>query len=905
MPREVRRIETLLPRRSGLYGGKARGLAALCRAGFPVPAAYAVPATSFAAFVQTALPVDDQLPALLSRDLDPVRLDAIRARLQAAPFPAELERAIRDAFAALVREGASGIAVRSSSTQEDQRQASAAGLHTTVLNVRDADAVLDAVRTCWASAFTPPVLTYLRRLRPDADRLRVNDGTWSTPSVGVVLQAMVPADIAGVLFTVNPLTGDAGEVVINAAFGLGSSVVDGTVSPDTLRIDKATRAPRDRVLGSKECRMVVDRDGGLRREAVSESERSHLALNEDQTAALVEMALRVEQVLHGPHDVEWAFTGETLYVLQARPVTTALQPGTRRWKQKRSDPLERSRIVWSNVNVGEALPGVATPLTWSILSGFSDLGFRRAFGSLGCTVPKEAELVGCFRGRIYLNMSEFMGILSQIPGLTPRTILALGGGGEVERLESDVERRSPLKFLARLPVTASRFARENYQMSARLETFEATFAAERRRLSVDPQVLSSTALDRMLTDVEHLLDESGAIMLTAYGNLLSSAVVLVGALRLFARDRADTLQRDLLTGLADLDSAVPGIRLWYIAEMARAEPAASDALLHGAVRRVEDLPDGPTRRALETFLHTHGHRGAGEAEVAVPRWREDPSLPLTTLRLHLQSTSTVTPLELERRQLAVREAAEAEVARRVPRPGRTALRHVLAMVQRFTRLRERLRGYVTEVLGMFRVVALDASRRIALSEPEAGDDAGFYLSLDELHGLLRHGGSVATRVRQRRTQTDRDRRLPDPPDTFVGYPPPAESAMPPSDDPDLLRGLAASGGRVRGLVRLIERPNDVSDVQPGEVLVSSCADVGWAPLFLTAAAVVTDLGGPLSHASIVLREYGVPAVVNVKYGTRILRTGDEVVVDGDRGEVRLVKRATAVAGEARPGCDPR
>lgn len=878
MPRQVRRIETLLPRRAAHYGGKARSLAALCRAGFPVPAAYAVPAGVFTDFVHEVLPSEHQIEALLVRPPSDEQLAAIRERIERAPLSAEVERSLRDATQALFRDGARGIAVRSSSTREDQESASAAGLHLSIMNVRDADGVLRAVRACWASAFHPSVLAYLRQVASAHDE---------PPAVGVVLQAMVPADAAGVLFTMNPLTGDAGEVVINAAYGLGGSVVDGRVSPDTLRIDKATRAPRDRVLGDKACRLVLDDAGGIREEEVDAAARERLALDDRRTGELVELALRVESALGGAHDVEWALHGQQLFLLQARPVTTQAQPSTRRWKQRRGPAADRARIVWSNVNVGEALPGVATPLTWSILSGFSELGFRRAFGSIGCTVPKEAELVGCFRGRIYLNMSEFMAILSQVPGLTPRTILALGGGGEVDRLESDVERRSPLKFLARLPMTASRFARENYQLGDRLAEFETAFEAERKRLaSVDPKVLSASALDRMLKDVEHLLDESGAIMLTAYGNLLSSAVVMVAALRLFARDDAERLQRDLLTGLMDLDSAAPGIRLFYIAEMARAEPEVERVLLEcdPSELRPSHLPEGPTKRALVTFFETHGHRGAREAEIAEPRWREDPTLPLMTLQLHLRAEQTRSPVELERRQRAVREAAEQELARRVPRAGRTALRHLLALVQRFTRLRERLRGYVTEVLGMFRVVAKDASRRIAMAEPEAGSDAAFFLTQDELHHWLRRGGSVATRVRQRRRQLERDRALPDPPDSFVGWPPPARE-LPAVPDGDCLRGLAASAGVIEGVVRRVDGPADVKDVQPGEILVAAAADVGWAPLFLTAAAVVTDLGGPLSHAAIVLREYGVPAVMNVKHGTRVLATGDRVRVDGDRGVV--------------------
>ncbi|MEM1415584.1 MAG: PEP/pyruvate-binding domain-containing protein, partial [Myxococcota bacterium] len=422
MARLLRRVETLVPRRARDYGGKARSLAALARAGFPVPSAFALPASASEAFYEAVLPEEDR-PSSLLRDtfVAPERLEAIAERVRNAPLPYELREGLAEAFRRLREEGAASVAVRSSSTREDQEEASAAGLHETVLDVRDEVALEDAVRRCWASTFAPRVLTYLRE---------VGEGADADAAVGIVVQAMVPAEVAGVLFTVNPLTGDAGEVVINASWGLGAPVVDGTVSPDTIRVDKATAVPRERVIGEKEQRLVVAPSGGTELVPVPEELRSRLSLDGELLAALTRLALRVEEHFDGPRDVEWAIAEGRVLLLQARPVTVAVQPGTRRWQKRRGDEVDRSRLVWSNVNVGEALPGVATPLTWSILSGFSELGFRRALGSLGCTVPRDAELVGSFRGRIYLNLSELLGLLSQVPGLRPKTLLALGGGGE-------------------------------------------------------------------------------------------------------------------------------------------------------------------------------------------------------------------------------------------------------------------------------------------------------------------------------------------------------------------------------------------------------------------------------------------------------------------------------------------
>ncbi len=804
----VRRIESIVPRKAHAFGGKAKNLAALARAGFPVPAAYALEARAADAFFAAALPPEDWPASLLDAPdsgLEDGRLAAIVERARQAPVPPAVAELLREAFDALTGEGAVALAVRSSSTHEDEQEQSSAGLHETVLGVSTIDELLDAARTCWLSLLTPQAIAYLRTLAPDRESV----------GVGVVVQALVPSDVAGAMFTVNPLSGDPGEMVINAGYGLGSTVMDGRISPDTYRVDKASGWVRDRVVGEKAIAARWHRGEGVREEEVPPEQREAPCLSDDLLEALVDLGRRVEDHFDDARDVEWAVAGGTLYLLQARPVTALSHP-PRRGGRRRRPGKDCSRIVWSNLNVGEALPGVATPLTWSILSDFSDRGFRRAFGAAGCKVPKDAELVGSFRGRIYLNMTEFMEIAAQVPGLRPKTLLALGGGGEVERLETQVERHGTTGFLMRLPLTVTRYLRENVGLTERVARFEKSFGEERGRLvALDFRVLSQSGLDRVLYRVERLLDDSGLVMLNVYGNLLATVVLLRGVLSLVAKDDASRLERELLTGLADVDSASPGLSLWHIAEMARAEPEAAALVRERdpSSLALTDLPDGPTRRALTRFLQAYGYRGAREAEIGEPRWSEDPSLLFATLRAHLvRERGAASPVDVERKQRALRDAASRDLERKVPAPARVAVRHLLSLVQRFMRLRERLRSNVVQVLGLFRAVALDASRRISVLEPGVPEGAAFYLSLDELHGFLRGDVKVlGPLVERRELQLGRDRGLPDPPDTFVGFPPPVAEP----EATDVLTGLAACSGRVRGLARVLRGPSDAAALRPG------------------------------------------------------------------------------------------
>jgi pyruvate,water dikinase len=433
----------------------------------------------------------------------------------------------------------------------------------------------------------------------------------------------------------------------------------------------------------------------------------------------------------------------------------------------------------------------------------------------------------------------------------------------------------------------SRYVRENFRLQARIDDFETYFSEERMRINgIDPRLLEPSGLNRMLGDIEHLLDETGSIMLTAYANLLTAVLALIGLLRTLARDQGSGFYRELLSGLHDVASARPGFALRQIAQLARQEPEVVECLRVAELSdlTVSGLPAGRTRDALGRFLEDYGYRGIREAEIAAPRWSEDPTLMFAALRAHLASTAD---LEQRHRDLQrARQEAEEKLKKSVPFPLRPSITKLLDVVRRFTRMREHLRGHVVEVLGMFRRVALEASRRIEAREPEAGPDAAFFLTLAELRRVLHDENErVAIRVQRRRLEYARNQALPEPPTTFVGFPPDDVGVASTSKR---LRGMAASRGVAEGRVRILRDPSQVADFEPGEVLVVAAADTGWAPLFLAASGVVTELGGPLSHAAIILREYAVPAVVNVTNATRLLRNGDLVRLDGDVGTVEVL-----------------
>lgn len=819
-------------------GGKANGLVALARAGMRTPPGFVVTTQAFEYAVEQVI-------------ADVTTLDELRAELATVELPAAL---IDELKAELADLGPGTWAVRSSAIDEDGDAQSFAGQHLSVLNVETFERVLVAIRDVWAATLEEHALRY---------RLQVSVDT--VPSgIAVVVQPMIEADCAGVTFTIDPTAPQSGEAVVSAARGLGTHVVGGEAC-DTY---------------------YIERPSGY----VHRSELHDNVLSKD---ALVEMAKaceRAERAFGCPLDLEWARVGGAFVFLQARPITTGAA-------------LEES--VWTNSNVGEALPGVATPLTWSIIRRFSRRGFERAFGTLGLDVPDDYGLVGSFAGRVYLNLTQFADITSHIPLLTPDTLFEMAGGGGVELVRDAYEHRDPTAFLLRLPKTIPRVIGTQLVMPLVAPLWNTVFEAWTESFfdkSLAP--LDRDALGEELDRLDKMFDYNGEFMLACASNFLMSFALAKEALRTFGRAEIVGREQDLLRGL-HVPSAEPGLALLELGRIARRsrrlrriieETPPSET--HAALLEVADQPDVAVfLEALDAFRTDFGHRAPREAELSTPRWREDSRFLFDVLRGFLAALDLPTQREIDRERMRAESDVKRVVSDVFVVPGlRFAFGLLLDFVRGNARRREMLRDRVVDSLDIYRRYFLEVGRRMRERGELAGIDDVFFLTVDEVRAWLADPTAARPyryRVVVRRALHEMFEREPDPPQIFVlrGSEAIAEddylerTAPAPDGDVREIRGLPASSGRVTGPARVMTDPKDASSLQPGEILVIPYADIGWTPMFLTASAVVMDLGGPLSHAAIVAREYGVPAVVNARGAVAKIATGDIVTVDGERGLV--------------------
>lgn len=892
--------------REKLVGGKALRLAELARAGFPVSEGWVLDTKIFDEVVESALPRGYDLGALIKgadSKTGAERAARAHARVYEVDLPEKVSRALAELWD---RYGASapwGFAVRSSATVEDSDNASFAGIATSVLGVKSLARLEASVREVWASLYSPRTLAYLARFG-------VRDA-----SMAVLIQRTVVAKAAGVFFTDAPtatITSMPGtkQRLVQAAFGLGAPVVDGVALCDTLTLDADGRVT-SAILAHKTTALVVGEDGPTV-VPVPEEDRDSPALSPRAVARLSRIVHDLELSGRTRLDIEFCVDrdSEDIVLLQVRPITGGAFP-------EGGDET----TVWSRANVGEALPGAATPLTWSIARRFSEEGFRTAFEALGCKVGKNTVLVSSVYGRFYLNLTAFMKIASQVPGLSPRALLSLSGGADADimrHLEEQIAHRHHRGFLMRMPFALPKLATRHIGLHREIDAFDADAdRLVRHHREMDLGLLPDDALAQTLKQAYRFMATAGDLMLTAASASLGAHLLLV---QLLARSRkrdaraadgsattseeghevAARLARALTGGIAEVESASPGLALGRLSAIARADAAARDILREGRANTLADLPNGPTRAAFLEFLERYGERTTHEAELAVPRWREDPRPIFDMVGAALKARD----FDPEAGPMRARSQADLALATFEASASRTYVGVVRVVVQRaqhFTQQRERMRAWVTRALGLIRSICLEVDARLLRIEPSLPPGSVFFCTFDELLRALGSGrAEVGHIVRLRRAEYMRDRLRPDPPPAFVGRPP---NVPPPPKGGKRLVGLAASGGVVEGRARILHaraigddadrKQQDLTSLEPGEILVARTTDVGLSPLFLVAAGIVTELGGPLSHAAIVAREYGVPAVVNVEGATLLLRTGDVIRVDGDRGTVEKIEKPDA------------
>ncbi len=882
-------------------GGKALNLAKLARAGLPVPPGFIVATAAYQAFVAAnwLQPfVNDQLSTVNGQWSIDDAASAIRAQFAAASIPAGLADQMLAAYhalpAALTIENSqltidnSPVAVRSSATAEDLPDLSFAGQQDTFLNVVGDQALLDAVVRCWSSLWTARAIAYRER----------NGIAHAGVALAVVVQAMVESESSGVLFTANPLTGKRSEAVIDATLGLGEALVSGQVEPDQYVVDARTGRIVAKRLGAKALAIHGAAGGGVA--TVEQDAASQQALPDEAILELARLGQQVEQDLSAgqPQDIEWAWAGGRLTLLQSRAITSLypLPAGMP------ADPLQ----VLFSLNHVQGMLDPFTPLGQdALISAYVTLAtlFGRHY-----TQQTQREVMAAGE-RLYINITPALRhaqgrkVLSAIFGaIEPGTGQAIASLLDDPRLAVDRSSLSPqaAASLARMASIVARRAaaamRNPTVQRAELQRYIDAFIAD-----VDARSRAARTLGERLALWQAIYDGfAGQISL----RLLPLAAAGIGSFIQLRRLTVRTLGSDQLAleaarGLPGNVTIEMDLVLWTVAQVIQADPesaarfANEDAASLAAAYETRALPL-PAQAALMAFMDRYGVRGLAEIDLGRPRWREEPVHVVQVVQSYLAiDDSAQAPDAVFRRGAAAAEIASEVLAAAMPNPVQARLARLLASRMRaLAGLRETPKFTIIRLMGIVRHMMLRSGEELAGAGVLARPDDIFFLRFEELAAGSDERGPMKEEwrrlVAERRRVYDRERMRRQVPRLLLSDGVTFYEGLGADGGDGALTGSPVSPGVVEGIVHVVFDPRD-AQLAPGEILVCPGTDPSWTPLFLAAGGLVMEVGGLMTHGSVVAREYGIPAVVGVHEATRRLHNGQRVRVDGTAGRVVVIE----------------
>ncbi len=673
-------------------------------------------------------------------------------------------------------------------------------------------------------------MVYQSRLSERVNVYSSVQGIQHTGKISIVIQLMVASEISGVLFTADPITGNHAKMTGNFVYGLGEQLVSGESDAQTFSFVR----PKGKYEGPKEFKKYA--------------------------AKLYRYAVRLESDLGWPQDIEWAVADGMLYLLQTRPITN-IQPGnldTYEW----NDTLDGD-FIWVNTNLSEAVPDVMSPLTWSMM---------RYLDNEQCIIPGFYSCSGNICGRIYTNISLMLSMI-KLFGINVKQgakMLRDAFGELPEQMDIPVY---PFTLFGLLKVMLPKIMEKNRKSKKAAQNIL--------------QFLKETPnwCGNILESIKNVktLEE----LLALWKNILHPYIIKAWLVMLEAGGKSNftiNLRKKLIKLTGNEDSCTLLYNMRLDSGLASLDPIMGiSKIIKGEMKRDE-------------YIILYGHRGPHEGELSIPNPGDDSDW-LDRLIADFKYSGTDVERLFEKKHAQYEEAWK-YFEEKYPHKVKW-LKNQAEKASVYSILREDTRSEWIRVYRMVRVFALKAGELTGI------DNDVFFLYQDEMIHILSGNKTALKKIPARKDIFNKYKTLPLLPSIIRGRFDPYQWAKDPNrrsdyfdntipfvqTDAKTLKGFAGAAGRVKGIVRVLSNTEEGSELQAGEILVTATTNIGWTPLFPRAAAVITDIGAPLSHAAIVARELGIPAVVGCVNATSILKSGDLVMVDGAQGIVQILNEA--------------
>lgn len=863
------------------YGGKGYNLKRLFEYGFNVPCTLILTTDAYDQFIETngLLPTIEKLYEMITIDninskkvID--HLGQLQNRMKNGNIPehiySELFNALKES--SLINKP---LAIRSSASLEDSDIASFAGIHHSYLNVNGIENVMVNIKKIYASLWTEKAVSY--RLKMNLNKEEIKQA--------VVIMELIAAKSSGVAFSCDPLSGRQDTILINANFGLGESLVSGNVEPDEYRLSTKNIVPKiaSISLGEKKTVTVLLQDNGIKHlnnQPDGQNKKVLEDLEIEQLGLLVQRIYDAVGEGEKHQDIEWVFNGNEFFIVQTRPVTKV---PIYTYEELKGQPQ-----IWSNANMKDAMPMVQTPLGWQYVKRLSVEILSAPLKLTDYKHLEGLEYAKLFQGRGYFNLSLLQWEFYDAIGITPKETNQSLGGHHPEIIIPPEYNGMKFKRMIRMLKLAKEMMAA--QSSINL-AFERVTKYTQSFLQKD---LTKVNDQELVHSMEEILEETFLYIKTFSMATNSSGLSFNQLLKELEKsfpNKGNSILNKLLMGKGNITSAEHGYQLIELAEIANDDAEANEYFTSEnydpTVWKQELSIDSKFKSEFQVFIDTYGHRGTYEGEISNPRWREDPSYLLNYIKSTFGRDKVIKtkPLLADKNQKEWNEILNGVSFFRKWRIKKLARKAIQG-----AELREMSKSQLIRLAEPSRLIALEIGERFFERGILPSTQEVFYCTWSEIIAILRGywNGDRLKYITMGRKQKMEAYKKEIPSDTIMNDTVQSKKDMEIESVGNYFSGLGVATGRVEGKVRLIYHPEEGNTLDEGEILVAPSTDPAWTPLFLKASGIVMETGGFLSHGSIVSREYGIPAVVNVAGVMKKLKNGDRIIVDGDEGKVYII-----------------
>ncbi|EZA62576.1 Putative phosphoenolpyruvate synthase [Ooceraea biroi] len=802
--------------------------------------------------------------------------------IQETPVEGEIRKAILEDLDKLESINKNSIrvlyAVRSSAVGEDSEDTSAAGQNSTFLGVSDADDVIKSVAKCWASLFSYQSVQYRRQ-----------NGLPIKASMGVCIQRMVDADAAGVMFTRHPMTGDPSSILITSNYGLGETVVSGTVEPDTLTVHRKwdnTLTMGTSVLGNKGQKVSMSGDGVVTSNT-SEQETSRISISDETALRLAKIGLCLESIFGSARDVEWAVVGDAIFLLQARPITTINAWTDFELMHELDSGVPCDVDLMSFANVEEVLPQPVTPLTISTIINILNLSMGSKFDvhdnhylvtvGMRCAINySDSTLRDADTEVTMANRMIDIAICGRVvttPEVHEMAIKKFGTVSKWRRVyllfdtlrtawKNDMVIKAVTDLFKEYTLNADEFDTPRNLYNAINQKYKEIFQIGRYHnltslVSVTYQMTAMSLLTKGSDEFTSDHHADIAVLLSSCTNVISTEVpIALGKIAACIRK----------SGKAE--------------EFSKVKPAeAADWLKLNCPAAAEKL---------QTFFEVHGHRCIQELDFYAEPWGLKPDSIISTIQalaVSLQETYVSKPLNVETTIASLRTPISPST--------KWLLRKLIPRCRKAVTYREKTKSIITHTIHILRLAYKRLGSLMVADGYIPDENLIFFLTHYEIGQILNNHNPLLIRKALRRKKIHQQVATHEYAEFNMGMPVPIQKTLDvqANEGSTKVEGTSVCGGSVLGRACVITNLADANCIQHGDILITHCTDIGWSPYFPLLGGIVTELGGIISHGAVVAREYGLPCIVNAKAATQAFQTGDTVLLAADVGVLQLIEKA--------------